>query len=375
MGRVKIYFAASTSSGRKFLKQSQRIVEYCKKLGHRVLSEHIVDPTLQDKKEWMKKWDADKVYRNERQKVKQCDAMITEVSAPSWGVGLLTEYALSLGKPVLALFFEPSGTSPSLMIQGNPDLFVENYNWDNLKSLLDHYLKFFKKQQRRKGKLIVIDGTDGSGKATQSKLLAESLRRLGKTVRRIEFPRYYTSFHGAIVGRFLKGEFGEINQVSPYLISLAYALDRLTARKQIQDWLEAGDYVIADRYTSANMAHQTAKVPPKQRAEFLRWIEEMEYKHHKIPREDIVLFLYVPVEISQKLVDAKQQRGYVKGKKRDIAEASQKHQGEALKVYLELANTKKHWAKIDCVNRQSQMKSRPQIQREILAVLKRKKII
>ena len=194
-------------------------------------------------------------------------------------------------------------------------------------------------------------------------------------MRKIEFPRYYTSFHGDIVGRFLKGEFGEIHQVSPYLISLAYALDRLTARKQIQDWLEAGDYVIADRYTSASMAHQTAKVPPKKRTEFLRWVEEMEYKHHKIPREDIVLFLYVPVEISQKLVDTKQKRGYVKGKKRDIAEASRKHQREALKVYLQLARQKKHWVKIDCINRQGRLKSRPQIQEEILASLKARKII
>ncbi|OGD63540.1 hypothetical protein A2160_05025 [Candidatus Beckwithbacteria bacterium RBG_13_42_9] len=206
-------------------------------------------------------------------------------------------------------------------------------------------------------------------------MLSESLRKQGKTVRRIEFPRYYTSFHGDIVGRFLKGEFGNINHVSPYLISLAYALDRLTARKQIRDWLEAGDYVIADRYTSASLAHQTAKVEPEKRKEFMSWLEEMEYQHHKIPREDVVIFLYVPVKISQKLLEKKTSRSYVGGKKKDIQEADRKHQQESLGVYLELAKTKKHWAKIECVDKKGHLKTPKTIQEDVLQLLRQRKLI
>lgn len=371
---MKIYFGAAITLDRDLLPVYTKVVEQIESLGHQVISKHVIDPKL-TKGKWEKKYDPEEVFKNEIARLDRADLMIAEVSAPSWGTAFLMEHALKRGKPVVALFYEEAKRQVPMMIKGHPQLYVENYNLDNLKSILDHYFRFFQKQQQRKGKLIVIDGTDGSGKATQSKLLAGSLQKLGKTVRQIEFPRYYTSFHGAIVGRFLKGEFGEINQVSPYLISLAYALDRLTARKQIQDWLEAGDYVIADRYTSASMAHQTAKVLPKERKDFLRWVEEMEYQHHKIPREDIVVFLYVPVEVSQGLVDAKHKRAYVKGKKRDIAEASREHQREALKVYLELAKTKKHWVKIDCVDRQGQLKSRPKIQQEILKVLLARKII
>ncbi len=190
---------------------------------------------------------------------------------------------------------------------------------------------------------------------------------MGKTVRHIEFPRYYSSFHGKIVGRYLNGEFGKINQVSPYLISLAYAMDRLTARKHIQDWLEAGYYVIADRYTSASLAHQTAKLPPSKRQEFMQWLEEMEYQHHKIPREDVVLFLYVPVEVSQELVA---QRG-----KKDIQEANLKHQQEALKVYLKLAQEKKHWVKINCLSKDNRLLTKLQVHQLIMSALKEKRLI
>lgn len=368
---MRVYFGASITLSRDLLPVYQKIVAEIKDQGHTVLSEYVVDPKLKTGAGLK----PEKLFARETETIEKADLMIAEVTSPSWGTAFLIEHALKRGKPVLALFYQNCKQEIPSMIQGHPQLFVENYNLDNLKSILDHYFHFFKKQRQRKGKLIVIDGTDGSGKATQSKLLAESLRKLKKTVRQIEFPRYYTSFHGNIVGRFLKGEFGDINQVSPYLISLAYALDRLTARKQIQDWLEVGDYVIADRYTSANMAHQTAKVPVKERKKFLQWLEEMEYQHHKIPREDIVIFLYVPVEISQKLVEKRSKRDYVAGEKKDIAEANRKHQEESLKVYLQLAREKKHWVEIDCVDSRGKLKARKAIQKEILQALKGRKLI
>jgi dTMP kinase len=141
----------------------------------------------------------------------------------------------------------------------------------------------------------------------------------------------------------LSGEFGDINSVNPYLASLAYALDRLTARKQIREWLEEGSIVLANRYTSSSMAHQAAKLAPRKRKAFLRWIDEMEYMLHKIPREDLVVFLHVPFEISQELLVKKGLRRYVRGKAKDIAEQDVEHQRKALSMYLKLVREKKHF--------------------------------
>jgi dTMP kinase len=97
---------------------------------------------------------------------------------------------------------------------------------------------------------------------------------------------------------------------------------------------------VANRYTSSNMAHQTAKLPSKKRKDFLRWLYEMEYKVHKLPKEDVVLFLHLPIEIGQKLVDKKGERGYVGGRRRDIHEASREHLRKACEMYLYLENPK-----------------------------------
>ena len=355
---------------RRPLPTYQKIVGEIKKHGHEVLSEYVVDPKL-------KKGDglsADKLFERETETIGKADLMVAEVTTPSWGTAFLMEHVLKNDKPVLALFYKNHKGEIPMMIKGHPKLYVENYNLSNLRSTLDHYLRFFERQKKKKGKLIVIDGTDGSGKATQSKLLIKALRKKKLKVAHIEFPRYYSSFHGRIVGRFLKGEFGDLDSIDPYIISLAYALDRLTARKQIRDWLEAGYWVVADRYTTASMAHQTAKLPAKKRKKFLAWLDEMEYKQHKIPREDVVVFLHVPVETSSKLVTKKTKRKYTGKKQKDIAEENLRHQKETLKVYLKLAREKEHWMRVDCVDKKGKMRTRKNIHKEILERLRERKI-
>jgi len=101
-----------------------------------------------------------------------------------------------------------------------------------------HFFDEVKTLQKRKGKLIVIDGGDGSGKATQSALLKSYLEKHGKRVKYMDFPRYYNSFHGRVVGRFLTGEFGALDQVSPYLAALAYALDRASAKEEMDNLID-----------------------------------------------------------------------------------------------------------------------------------------
>jgi dTMP kinase len=261
------------------------------------------------------------------------------------------------------------------MIAGHPELFVDHYDEDNIGSILRHFFKFVDQKMRRRGKLIVLDGIDASGKGTQSQLLKKALKDRGYDVKYIDFPRYYSSFHGRTVGRYLLGEFGDINSVNPYLASLAYALDRLTARKQIREWLEEGSIVIANRYTSSSMAHQAAKLPPRKRKAFLRWIDEMEYRLHKIPREDLVIFLHMPLEVAQKLLVKKEKRRYAKGKDKDMAEGDLTHQREALKMYSRLLREKRHWVRVNCIDKKGEVLPKEKIHEKILAVLRKRRII
>lgn len=224
-----------------------------------------------------------------------------------------------------------------------------------------------------KGKLIVIEGTDGSGKGTQTKLLINFLKKEKRKVFMADFPQY-EKFFGQLIGRYLNGEFGGIKHVSPYLASLPYALDRASARDEIKEKLNNGLIVISNRYTFSNMAHQSANLPPKERVKYIKWDEELEYKINGLPKEDLIIFLYVPNKFNQQLIDKKESRNYTK-KKRDIIEASNNHLQEAEKQYLWLAKRYKHVRKIDCVNKKGELRTIEDIHQEIIDVLSKEKLI
>ena len=225
-----------------------------------------------------------------------------------------------------------------------------------------------------KGKLIVIDGVDGSGKATQRKLLQEALLSKKIKVESIEFPRYEDNIYGKLVGRYLKGEFGGTNDVSPYLTSLPYAGDRLLAKPLIEKWLDEGKIVITDRYVSASMGHQAAKLPVAERQEYLDWLEELEYQTNGLPREDLVLFLYVAPEMAQRNILQKDPRKYIEFQKRDIHEANEEFLSESTKMFLKLAKEKPDWVLVECM-KEGKMKSRQDIHQEIVEVLEKTEII
>lgn len=203
----------------------------------------------------------------------------------------------------------------------------------------------------KKGIFIVIDGTDGSGKATQTKLITENIKKLGFKVKTIDFPQYENNFFGKMVGRYLSGEFGSASEVSPYLASILYAGDRFESKKQIENWLKNGFVVIADRYASSNQIHQGGKISDnKKRAEFLAWLEELEYKIFKIPRPQAIFYLDMPLEISQKFLKTKtsqRKKVYLKGKK-DIHENDPGHLRDAKNNAIELVRKNNNWTKIDC---------------------------
>ncbi len=212
-----------------------------------------------------------------------------------------------------------------------------------------------------KGKLIVIDGVDGSGKKTQAEMLIKRLKKLKKKVVLINFPQY-NDFFGKVIRRYLDGEFGGVDEVSGYLASILYAADRWRAKEKIEKYLNDGYIVIANRYTESNMAHQGAKIKsPSERKKFLQWLNEMEFKVFAIPRADQVIYLDVPVEISRELVDGR-------GIKKDIHEENLDYLKKTRLEYLHLSQAKKTWHRINCV-KNNQILSRREIAEKIWQVL------
>ena len=199
----------------------------------------------------------------------------------------------------------------------------------------------------KRGQLIVLEGGDGSGKATQTKLLVDALKARKLSVETLSFPRYSNSFYGKLVGRFLSGEFGSLDAVSPYLAAIPYSLDRLDARDQINRWLEEGKIVVIDRYVPSSLAHQGAKEVPEKRGELIQWLEEMEYDENKLPRPDVVIYLHVATSISRELVKKK---AIVREYRHDldIAERHKDHLEKAEEVFLKLSD-EKGWKKIECM--------------------------
>ncbi|HXL21943.1 MAG TPA: thymidylate kinase [Candidatus Dormibacteraeota bacterium] len=196
-----------------------------------------------------------------------------------------------------------------------------------------------------RGKLIAIEGIDGSGKRTQVDLLAKSLALRGYSVYSTGFPQY-DSWFGGMVGRFLNGELGPLESVDPHFTALLYAGDRFEAKPKLEAALEAGQIVLADRYIASNLAHQTARAPADRRAEFLSWIEHLEYNIYGLPREALILYLRVPPMRAQTLVQQKSSRSYTSAKQ-DLQEASLRHLEDASEMYDELAR-RAPWATIRC---------------------------
>jgi dTMP kinase len=189
----------------------------------------------------------------------------------------------------------------------------------------------------KKGKFIVIDGADGSGKATQTALLVKNLRKAGYEVRVEDFPQYGKK-SAALVEEYLNGVYGSAQELGPYIPSIFYAVDRFAASQRIRDNLKRGYIVVTNRYVTANMGHQGSKIrDSKKRQQFYDWLFGLEYGFFKIPRPDLTIILHLPACVAQKLANQKKKRSYLKGKKRDIHENDLGHLQKAEKTYLEMA--------------------------------------
>ena len=203
----------------------------------------------------------------------------------------------------------------------------------------------------KKGFFIVIEGIDGSGKATQTELLKNRLEKSGRKILVGDFPRYYSSEWGKLVGRFLVGEFGKLDEVNPHLATLPFMIDEYTwSRDVARPWIKKGGIILSNRYFTSNV-HNIAKLPGRARRKYRDWLWPIGYEELGIFRPDLVLFLDVPPVVSQKLNRQKSSRQYLKGKKQDIAERHQGHQFAAYKNYLEEVRLNDWWVKVKCVSR------------------------
>lgn len=187
-----------------------------------------------------------------------------------------------------------------------------------------------------RGAFIVIDGIDGSGKGTQTDLLVARLRAEGRSAVKADFPQYGTRSAG-LVENYLNGKYGASSDVSPYVASFFYMLDRYDASFGLRESLGRGDLIVANRYVSANMGHQGGKFETRaERQKYFAWLDHYEYRVFGIPRPDMTLVLHVPAHIGQQNVDQKAVREYLSGASRDVHEADVSHLERAAQTYVEM---------------------------------------
>ena len=213
-----------------------------------------------------------------------------------------------------------------------------------------------------KGRLIVIEGTDGSGKSTQFARLCQRAEQEGHPFQRLVFPQYQEP-SSALIRMYLDGEVGsKPGDVNPYAASAFYAVARYASWKKVwQAHYEAGGLVLADRYTTSNAVHQTSKLPVDERGEFLTWLSEFEYDRMGLPAPDLVIFLDMPTE---KAVEMLRQREENTNTKADIHETDTAYLADCRQAAIQAAETY-GWKRISCLNEQGELRPIEEIHQEI----------
>lgn len=206
-------------------------------------------------------------------------------------------------------------------------------------------MSIWKKPEQPKpepGKFIVIEGTDGTGKTTQIRLLAETLANYNYDGVIFDFPQY-SNVSSALLDNYLKGYYGNLN---PEAASILYAVDRFDASFAVREHLEEGRIVLANRYVSSNAGHQGAKIPDAlERIKFFKWLDNLEYHTFNIPRPDLTIILHLPVLQSLELI----KKGHeAKGTKPDLHDQNLEHLQHAEQVYLEIAELFPNTKLVEC---------------------------
>lgn len=211
----------------------------------------------------------------------------------------------------------------------------------------------------KKGKLIVIDGNDGSGKHTQAEMLRSYFVSIGKKVLPLSFPRYQDTFFGRELRKALDGKYGDFVNLDPHLAALLYVADRWASKPLMKQMITEGGYVICDRYVSANQIHQGGKIENEsEREDFLAWLDQMEFGEYSLPRPDVSIYLDVPPEVSRALMS---------DKTRDIVENNPTYLENSHKSAQWLISKRpEDWLHVRCLNDKGEMRERKDIHTEIV---------
>jgi dTMP kinase len=216
-------------------------------------------------------------------------------------------------------------------------------------------------------KIIVLDGGDNVGKATQADLLLRRLMDEGHNVGKLDFPRYNQNTYGHLIRECLNGTRGDFMNLDPKIAATLYAADRYESKVQMMEWVNEGRTIILDRYVSANMLHQGAKIEDAdEREEFLKWLDHVEYEIFGMPRPDLTVYLDVPPDESQKLLE------YVVGlgaKVVDVAEADRLHQAKVSHCAKYLSSSRERWVTVQCLT-DGVLRSREEIHEEVYNLVK-----
>jgi dTMP kinase len=226
-------------------------------------------------------------------------------------------------------------------------------------------------------KFVVIEGLDGSGKSTQVEMVKQYLEKNNIPYKFLHFPRTDAPYFGELVAMFLRGDFGTLDQVNPYLVAMIYAGDRKDADNIIKDWLKDNYLVLVDRYVYSNIAFQCAKIKDiVERKKLKDWILKLEFEHFGIKKPDLSIFLEVPFEFTkEKLTERRDgdDRNYLKGKT-DIHEADLDFQKTVKQVYIEAVKGEENFCKINCANEKGILPAED-INNRIIDVLQQNSII
>src|SRR3989344_2996869 len=191
-----------------------------------------------------------------------------------------------------------------------------------------------------RGKIIVFDGLDASGKKTQAELLQQKLIKHGFSAEIFHFPQY-EEFFGSLVAKYLKEEFGKKEALAKEFVALLYAIDRYSIKKKIEEHLVQGKAIIMDRYSESNFAFQSAAFEGKEKKEFIEWIKSTE---SRLPHSDIVFFLDMPRKAAEQLIQSRQ-------REKDQHEKDSAFLDRVRQTYLGLSKSEKNWHIIKCAEK------------------------
>ena len=209
---------------------------------------------------------------------------------------------------------------------------IYNANEDN-----SHLVDFF--NRKHKGKLICLEGLDGAGKGTQVKLITEHLDNIGKTYKNVHFPMYGQNEFAEVISSFLRGEFGDVDEVDPLFVANIYAMDRYKYKVNLLNDLDSYDYVILDRYVFSNIAFQGAMYEDDDKKQsIIKWINDFEFRFLYLPYPELTIYFDLPIDVIKERLESNRvgdDRNYLNGGS-DIHEKSLDLQTKVRNVYLGL---------------------------------------